>query len=554
MITTATSKSKSNILCATFALTLLTVGCDSPLLEISGHYKGFFVERKASHVTQTTVSAKAKRSANDRISIEITTQDGHADGPWSIAIKIENKDKLLISAPELLDRPETIPRSSEDCFVSKRITFCQAGREISIDFAGDEKAPAVSFILDRGSLGQKPTFENPKDYTIADLLDRALTRSFESRIEFEHVVQAKLSAKNSWLNLLPHLSINSITAIAMRDVASLIGAIGDLVPFLLPTRWLQAKEADHRAAAERDAYVIMRADAANIVEGIGLAVRRDVAISEALEKNYAQVKIIRDEIHAREKLGQFLPGTSDDTTALLNQLDQDRLTLDASLKNGLAALAQASGFINPNAIARLETSVGIDIERPEPVDEDAVYDNAYWRSIELRQLDSLIEAAKLNKTQRYLSWTDPSGDYTGGLGVNLLAYVPIGESQVREAKSRYEWMEGTIAQKVRQALADRKFSIDSYALAKDSIDIQKRRVGRIIQQMRVGQSFDPIGLALSLQDLVRSNLAKIFAESAYCMAISRLNRMLYAGPYAKIEYDRPRSHVTGGVRILTQPK
>ena len=98
-------------------------------------------------------------------------------------------------------------------------------------------APAASFGAAGGDFSPPP-MEIPADYSKDALLQRGIRQSFTTQEEFEKVAQAKAEATLAARNLVPHLSINSIAAlIPVIGIPSLLKAVGDLVPFLLPTRW-----------------------------------------------------------------------------------------------------------------------------------------------------------------------------------------------------------------------------------------------------------------------------------------------------------------------------
>jgi hypothetical protein len=379
-------------------------------------------------------------------------------------------------------------------------------------------------------------FEEPRPYSQSDLIERGRTRAFSSRIEFEHLVQAKYTAKTTWLNLIPHLSINSIIGLGSISMASLLGSVGDLVPFLLPTRWFMARGATARDQAEAQALVAMKLDTMAFIQSLTLGIGRDTEVVQQLEQNLGQIRAIRDEIHDREKLGQFPLGSSDDISALVNALDQDLSALHGALAAEYTTVAQIAGFQNPKAIEsiRYDLPPGMTGVRAAP-DEQRIIVEALNLSPELRQMDFLIDASRWDSKTRTFQWLDPAGDAQGGLGVALGSYLAVGRSQVSEMRIRREQLRSALSQKVVDTLNDLQIQANSYRLAGEGVEINFKRVQRLTDQMSFGTGFDLMGLALALQDWVKDGVGQSTARYNAMAAQCRLDRILRQGPYARAE-------------------
>ena len=115
----------------------------------------------------------------------------------------------------------------------------------------------------------------PAAFSMDQLIQRAKYSNFDSQVAFEQFVQAKLSAQNAMLNLLPHFSTITILNVASLNLLNVAKSVGDLVPFLLPNHWFHARGERFQSDAEYDGWVLMRADSVNIVEGLIFAVARD---------------------------------------------------------------------------------------------------------------------------------------------------------------------------------------------------------------------------------------------------------------------------------------
>lgn len=187
----------------------------------------------------------------------------------------------------------------------------------------------------------------PANYTLTQAMTRAFTQSFDSRAAYERQIQARLSAKAAYLNLLPHISISSVLGVLSPSIAGLINLVGDLAPFLLPTRWLQAHEAGLMSAAEKQALALMRADSAAQVEGLAYALERDYGIVSRYRDFQALALKTRDNLQIVEAGGGMPVGSTDHLNSVLNTAALDLVDLDELTRRDKATIAQAMGLKAP---------------------------------------------------------------------------------------------------------------------------------------------------------------------------------------------------------------
>ena len=319
--------------------------------------------------------------------------------------------------------------------------------------------------------------------------------NFDSQVAFQQFVTAKLTAQNSVLNLLPHFTTNDVLNVASLNFLNIGKTVGDLVPFLLPSHWFHARGARFQSDAEYDGWVLMRADSVNIVEGLVFAVARDQTAIQLLEDDEDSIGQIRDEIVQREQSGLLQIGSSDDISSVLNSIDQAISLLDTNIREERASLAQAVGFQNPDAIAQITDVPNDPIDGATPPDGQALAAQVLKNSVELRQMDALIEMAKWNRRARIFNWLDPSGDSSGGIGFGLGDYVAIGASEQQTVQVKRDQVRSILMEKTTVALDDAKQTLQAYSLASDGVDIQTRRIFRLTQNLKSG-------LAFALSDLV----------------------------------------------------
>lgn len=556
---------KAAALAFALGLALAAAGCrDDDLFSAApGIYKGFVAVKEGRKGKHALVAAQIKKTAKD--TLELTVKTARGDGGWSWTLKARKKNRVSLSGAEL-------KKSSDFCFFGKSgeapARLCFDRNELSIELGAKAGLPPVSgsaitsftMIVDRvdDNNTRMPTYEKPAAYTLDKLMALASAQGFETRAEFERVMAAKQNAKLAADMLYPHISFNSIFGAASAGVSSLSPlaglialhrAVGDLIPFAFKARRIKRDIARDEALVERDSLTIMRADAVNVVQGLGYAINRDRQILAKFESNIASITRIRDAIIEKERSHLLIGGSSDDITAIINSLEQGRSVLARLLEEEYSAVGQAAGFFNPKAVTVVEqTEREIGLRDLEEIDAEATLDVALQRSYEIRQLDTMLDAARLERRSRgwFTGFFDPAADPAAALGYNHYAYVEVSRAKIRELVARREGLESLIARKVDMTLGQIGQSLESYRLATEAVAIQARRVNRILTSLDLGVSFFLPELVSALQDQVRSEIEVINARAAYAVARAQLDRLLFIGPYGALEEPVPAETKKGG--------
>jgi len=385
-----------------------------------------------------------------------------------------------------------------------------------------------------------PQLEATVQTSSEDLFKRALSQSFDAKIEFDRVVQAKKGAKLAWRNLAPHISMNSAPIIASTTGFGLLSAAGDLVPFLMPSRWFQAKQAKQQAEAEKDAFILLRSDVGNSVVNLCLSYQADIESLQQIQQTKDLTADLVGEILTQERLGRFFPGTSNDLLAVHNSLEQMILAMKRGLISDRNAIAIAAGFYNPYAIDKVDLSLNSDIKNPATINYDELVQDVYDHSFELKQIDHIVQSYRHALKARMFNWLDPEGDYTGALGIGTPVYIGIGKYQVKEWEDRREQLKALLLQKVATTYNDRQLAINLFQKSTEGLEIQNNRISRLKTQMNSSQNFDPVGFLLAIRDLATSQLQVISAKYTFYQTQEQLDRARMAGHYQGIPYDTGR--------------
>lgn len=515
------------LLCA-LVLGALFSGCNNntaPALPAEGTYSGFYDNQE--------ITATLTHVSDSEIQIALSNPFNETwDAKWS------GSDSVELTKPSDSEKLSST-KDSPDLFTAKvgddtyQLTW--SSDEIHWGEAGPDNARVAALDLTRLLTDAMPTLEAPQSYTLAELMDRAKSHNFESVVEFQKVMIAKYTAVNAEMNLLPHGNTTDLFNIMSLSLFTGLKSIGDLAPFVLPSRWIRVAGEKDLLASEQDAWTIMDLDGMNYVESFSYEMGRDAESMEAIRLERTMIESLRDIVRGKERVGGAPIGASDPLSSLLNKIDLTLSSLDATQQTDSAALGLAAGFYNPKAVTSVTLPQDPDapsVGHPLAVDFETSAKLVVSVSVELRQLDDLMNWAKTEKDARYFDWLDPSGNTNGGVGVGLPSYIEAAQSQVDQIAAQKQEKTATLLNQLQDVLTQLQKNVDDYNNAILGSEIQERRVLRQTENLKIGNDFDMNELVAALQDQVNSQLAQIDAEYGYLLALSRYNRLLYQGAYA----------------------
>jgi len=513
-----------------------------------GHYEGFlFTKEQPEQGTEISSDVSLKSSTDLLIAIQQTQSHAktnvtvHKDDGDSISVDSDSGifEKQVLSA---------VPKS--DCYKSSEnssgpflLQFCGDGSQITLAVTDRQGIAVYNFQLSRLDPGQAPKMEVPADYTVSQLVNLAKARNFQTIVEFQKVLQARDNSINAHANLFPHFTTGDAINVAGLTDLDYMKTIGDLVPFLLPSRWIRAHEASDQSDAEDDAWKVMDADGMNIAEALALTVMRDGEVVSRLESQESSVIAIRDLITAKEHAGAAQVGTSDDVTSIVNAIDNEIVLLNGVQEEELAALSQAVGFYNPKAIRSVsfgadQAQAGFAIDTPLQPDLSDWTALAIARAPEYAQMQALLKLAKSEKHESYFNWLDPSASGNTGIGLGLPSLIAVGQDQIAEVQARTDQVKSILITKLSQAVSGMGESIQSYGLAGTAVDIQNRRVERLTNNFRLAVQVSMADLVGALQDQEKSDIDVINSKYDYYSSLSRVHRILYDGIYSGIPFQQ----------------
>ena len=508
------------------------------LSSISGSYDCIVIKKSPERLNQTSgTGAVTSSSPKDLVVKVISSSDSKIS--WDFTIHVESASTVsvttssleLFSATRLLSQEQ----ASASCFseqpsnASNRLRMCYENNELSISYIPGLKQEFI-FVLDRHVQENAPQLEAPKSYSVTELIELGKNKSFTSQLQFDAAVKSRLDSQTAHMNLLPHLSLNTIAAVASFQMNTVLGIVGDIAPFLIPANWINASAAKWQSEADFYAWLLMRADSANIAQGLSYSILRDRAALASLGTYQAPLEAMLDIVHEKEILGIVTQGSTNQLKSLLNSLSETQNQLKQVVNEESRNLALAVGLVNPDAITDITDDSDSSIENPIAVNKNDLQNLALERSMEVRQIDSLISVAHEGDLGRMLSWATPSAS----IGLGLPSTIEAGHVLVAEIMTQRTQLQALLLQKVENAADQVAASLRTYTLAKDNTAALRDRFEYLHQAMLKGLAVSVTDLQIAIQDQMKGDSDLINAKYSYLAAAGNLDRMLMTGPYLDI--------------------
>ena len=183
---------------ALIPLCLSSCNGQAKLSSIVGHYEGFlFAESQSSQGQE--VSADVSSTSQDNLLVVVQQTQG--SGKTQVTIHVNGPNSITVDTDSgLFEKQGLTSVEKTDCFKSSdggdgptRLQFCGDGSQVSLIVSDLQGNAIYNFQLSRLDPGQVPQMEQPADYTIAQLVDRAKSRSFQTVVEFQKVLESRIA-------------------------------------------------------------------------------------------------------------------------------------------------------------------------------------------------------------------------------------------------------------------------------------------------------------------------------------------------------------------------
>lgn len=518
--------------------------------DLSGRYQGYEISGD-KHVPvvgllETFVTPKKVQT------IRIETFEPKADSEASqylLALGLPTSSPLSSSKNKLSLRSDRL--SQEEITLTARGTCAEgasATHEIKICWGKDtirlrarplSSGEALSLDLNKGSeVPQEAKPEGQADYTVQELVGRAKFFNYTVSQEAERVYRARQGIQVATGNLLPHLNIPTILGIAAGDPGGLLGAVGNLLPFLFPSNWYRLDEAKALSKAAFHSFASLRGNEMSAVEELTYVIHRDQAVRQLLDRHLDWMSRTQESLKREEEAGTLASGISEFYGIQVAKIAQDALSLRALVQTEYAQLAQAVALDPLKGIDELVAPTIPDLARVTPVDGAEIASTARQVSYELKTFKYLIEAAKHATQAVTFGFLDPSG--SSSIGFGMASEIRISRSERDELQKRASEVESLIALRSSQAATQLNATLERYRIATAAHQAALKRVQWLTDRHLNGDpSLDDGEFAEQLSeaqnDVLAFSVDRLSCAHAYLIFRARINRLTLQGFYRDLE-------------------
>ncbi|MFZ9595822.1 MAG: hypothetical protein ACO3A2_07050 [Bdellovibrionia bacterium] len=387
----------------------------------------------------------------------------------------------------------------------------------------------------------QPTFEPPTTLTLNQAIKLATAQSTELRVENQILFRAKRSSIAGKLALFPHISLNLYqTAFVPGSPLGVMAILGDLAPFLFPSRWLKAQADTLQYQIEQDTARIVQLNLISQVENLAYLYVRDWSTylkSSQLKERW--VKEVIPSLRHLEAQGALPAQSTNLALSYSDQATEDLRQLRNTIQDDLYTLALALNFFNPRAITHLELEeADLSIEQaPLCQDPFRIAEQAYRVSIERRQLLTARRLAQNEKKTLYFLWFDPEGSSQTSLGLGLFEQFQMKNSSLIELELKEEQIQKSLYNTAEVTCRDYNRSLNSYEKLRTIQKLREEVFEQTLTRLKEAQATNG-NFRVSVQDfsdsldkLLKSTEDLAQAISHYRIHRTRLHRMLLKGRY-----------------------
>ncbi|MGZ3773626.1 MAG: hypothetical protein ACXVCY_06610 [Pseudobdellovibrionaceae bacterium] len=396
---------------------------------------------------------------------------------------------------------------------------------------------AVPALAVAGPVASDSAGTSPQLFSIENLKKISITKSFDNRAELERVTQARLTARATYLSLLPRLTVGTLEngMGGSTMVMSVLQVAGDLLPFLFPANWIKAKESTLQAQAEAKTLNIQKLDVEQQVEALADLILRDIAIWTQYKALLTEIISVREKVEVLEKFGIYPVGSVYNIDSIRIPLMSDVKTLEMAIQAQKRNLSVMAGFSNPDTVLDVKwENEPFNIQAPMVLSKENAIEWGKARSVEIAQMNILIALARKQKVQAIWSWTDPSGNNFTGIGFHYPAMIQVSDAHIREMEIQGEQLKAQITNTAEGIVQDLELSKQNYSLALQKLDVETKRKNLLTNQIKLGAQIDFALLIQIYQEYLSAQTDKETRLAEYRVARARAQRLILTGSYGEL--------------------
>lgn len=383
-----------------------------------------------------------------------------------------------------------------------------------------------------------------------------LARNIEIQRSLNEVHQAKTQVAIARANLLPSVNLGAVLGGGQNFMLSTVSV---LLPFLMPSNWMNLHESQQLLRAQGSAYYMAQLNGYASAYTIYATVVGDMKLRQALKKQYDNFKAIEDELRLPAEMGMipqedYLQAQAQAKMALV-QVSQ----LDELIKREKAAIRQMLGLSLSRNIVFEENRVPY--SNTEAMGPQTLLKQVQARSPEVAQINSMILAAQAGKFKAAFSFltgasmstsSNPMGGFNSvqsNGSVNLgFGYFPaleltnLHQQQLALQRQQLYYEQQQLVEVNLGAMKEAQLQYEYAAAAEDNLkkvydaEVLRYKMGMIAMS----------DLVQAGNSLTNSTLARVKASTSIDTLRINLHRLVISDQFKYIPGCEIKSKGTGG--------
>lgn len=371
-----------------------------------------------------------------------------------------------------------------------------------------------------------------------------LSRNIDVAVALNEVQQAKAQVSVARGNLLPSINLGAMVA---SGPTFMLTTVSFLLPFLMPSNWMDLRESKSLLQAQGTAYYLAQLNGYASAYSLYMTVVGDMQLRDTLQVQYENFKAIEDQLRLPAEVGMIRKEDYLQAQAQASLAKVQVSQLDELIVRERAAIRQMLG-LSLNREIVFETNP-VPASNIESMDPNNILEVILNKSPETAQMNSLIAAAQAGKFKKAFSFlsgaslgTTRSGSGSFGAmtstgSVNFgFAYFPaleisnlnIEQLKLRKTELRYD--QGQLIETTLGALYEAQIQYQQAALAERNYtevynaEVLRYKAGiiEIVTVLRAGN------------DLTQAKASRVKAETAINTLRIALHRMTLSDQFARI--------------------
>ncbi|WP_413578187.1 TolC family protein [Bdellovibrio sp. HCB290] len=429
-------------------------------------------------------------------------------------------------------------------------------------------AIVLATVITATSFAAKPA--QPATITInpKTLKTRLLENNIELAVQMNNVFKAKDNVDRARRNLLPGINLG---AAIDSSVSFSLSSVTMLLPFLLPSKWLDLRENQHLLNAQGESYYISQLNTYSSAFSLYSTIQGDIELRAILNYQYENYKKIEDMIQMAVDAGMR------EKSELLQVQAQTQMSriqvsqMDVLILQEKAAIREMLALPLSTDIKIESFHIASSTAEQQPLQKTV--DLSLSRSPELRQLSSMLKATEAAKWSAFWSFLTgatygasrgPQGAFADAEGAGSATFnfgnfliLKIGNRELDSIRLQKKQIDFDQAKMVESTVGSLRESQMQLTLARQAEANLEALYEAELQKFQMGAT-DLLHVLSAGNNLTSAYTSRVKAQTNLDTLRVGLHRMMISDHFGLIQkcqiYKKGTGGLTGKLGRIFNPK